>query len=97
MTTTHTREIARAIKAADDLYAQRIKAIRKTMLGNVRHLKAKTQVDKDEPPYTCPELQQHAMRPGAEDFLNLPSRIGDVLHYRDGTSQPTTHASRISP
>jgi hypothetical protein len=26
-----------------------------------------------------------AMRAGAEDALALPSRMGDRLHYRDGT------------
>jgi hypothetical protein len=38
----------------------------------------------------------HAARSGSEDFLNLPSRIGDVLHYRDKTSQPSTHATRTT-
>lgn len=27
------------------------------------------------------------LRPGAEDFLKLPSRIGNTLHYRDGRKE----------
>ena len=30
------------------------------------------------------DLAPPALRPGSEDFLAHPSRIGDRLHYRDG-------------
>lgn len=32
--------------------------------------------------YDAAELA--TVRPGADDFLALPSRVGDRLHYRDG-------------
>lgn len=35
------------------------------------------------PPYDGAELRAHT-RPGAQDFLAHPSRMGDQLHYRDG-------------
>lgn len=34
--------------------------------------------------YTCPELIAPAIRPGADDALEIPSRYGDRLHYRNG-------------
>jgi hypothetical protein len=30
------------------------------------------------------ELKSQSLRPGADDFLAIPSRFNDVLHYRDG-------------
>lgn len=30
------------------------------------------------------ELKSQSVRPGADDFLAIPSRFNDVLHYRDG-------------
>lgn len=33
--------------------------------------------------YNGAELRA-AVRPGADDFLSLPSRMGNRLHYRDG-------------
>jgi hypothetical protein len=34
-----------------------------------------------------PSDYQRPMRPGSEDFLALPSRMGDRLFYRDGTQK----------
>lgn len=34
--------------------------------------------------YAGSELSAPAVRPGADDSLKLPSRIGNALHYRDG-------------
>jgi len=31
------------------------------------------------------------LRPGSEDFLACPSRMGDALIYRDGRTERTTH------
>jgi len=31
------------------------------------------------------------VRPGSEDFLRYPSRMGDTLHYRDGRTERTEH------
>lgn len=39
----------------------------------------------ERPIYTPPpDLTSHR-RPGSEDFLKYPSRIGDTLYFRDGT------------
>ena len=37
--------------------------------------------------YDGRHITQGAVRPGADNFLALPSRIGDVLHYRDGHTE----------
>ncbi|MBC7619110.1 MAG: hypothetical protein H7293_09005 [Candidatus Saccharibacteria bacterium] len=34
--------------------------------------------------HPCKDMLAPAIRPGAEDALSLPSRVGDQLHYRDG-------------
>lgn len=34
--------------------------------------------------YKCPDLIAPAVRPGADDALQIPSRYGSRLHYRDG-------------
>ena len=34
--------------------------------------------------YTCPDLVAPSVRPGADDALQVPSRYGNRLHYRDG-------------
>jgi len=34
-------------------------------------------------PYN-PLVDQNTVRPGAEQFLSIPSRMGNTLHYRDG-------------
>ncbi len=34
--------------------------------------------------YNGKELRPYEGRPGANDALALPSRIGNALHYRDG-------------
>lgn len=39
----------------------------------------------DRPTYTPPQDLANYRRPGAEDFLRCPSRIGNKLYYRDGT------------
>lgn len=36
------------------------------------------------PTYDGKEMQPYQGRPGANDALELPSRIGKRLHYRDG-------------
>ena len=42
---------------------------------------------------TAAERQGAAPRPGSQDFLSIPSRYGNVLRYRDGTTAPSTHAT----
>lgn len=37
--------------------------------------------------YQGTELEPYAGRPGAMDANNLPSRMGDRLHYRDGRTE----------
>jgi hypothetical protein len=34
------------------------------------------------------ELKSQSVRPGADDFLAIPSRFNDLLHYRDGRKVP---------
>ncbi len=34
--------------------------------------------------YTCPELRPNADRPAAANAFELPSRMNNRLHYRDG-------------
>jgi hypothetical protein len=38
--------------------------------------------------YNGAELRPYDGRPGANDALRLPSRIGATLHYRDGRTAP---------
>lgn len=59
----------------DTLYARRLEAQRTT---------APTE---DYPKYDGAELRAHT-RPGAEDFLQWPSRIGGWLYYRGGKRVP---------
>lgn len=40
------------------------------------------------PVYDGKEMQPYQGRPGANDALALPSRMGDRLHYRDGRTEP---------
>lgn len=40
------------------------------------------------PIYDGKEMQPYQGRPGANDALALPSRMGDRLHYRDGKTEP---------
>jgi hypothetical protein len=40
------------------------------------------------PIYDGKEMQPYQGRPGANDALALPSRMGDRLHYRDGRTKP---------
>lgn len=39
------------------------------------------------PTYDGKEMQPYQGRPGANDALALPSRMGDRLHYRDGRTE----------
>ncbi len=39
------------------------------------------------PIYDGKEMQPYQGRPGANDALALPSRMGDMLHYRDGRTE----------
>lgn len=45
-----------------------------------------TQVMK-APNYDGKEMQPYQGRPGANDAMNLPSRMGNLLHYRDGRTE----------
>ena len=40
------------------------------------------------PVYDGKEMQPYQGRPGANDALELPSRMGNRLHYRDGRTEP---------
>jgi hypothetical protein len=40
------------------------------------------------PVYDGKEMQPYQGRPGANDALELPSRMGNRLHYRDGKTEP---------
>lgn len=40
------------------------------------------------PIYDGKEMQPYQGRPGANDALALPSRMGNRLHYRDGKIAP---------
>lgn len=40
------------------------------------------------PTYDGKEMQPYQGRPGANDALALPSRMGDRLYYRDGRAAP---------
>jgi len=67
--------------------------LKATLKGAQRKLPAKSQVrtvvngtTKKSDKYT-PVWQP--MRPGAEDALKVPSRMGDRLHYRDGRVEAT--------
>jgi hypothetical protein len=42
-------------------------------------------------PHYEPADYQAPARPGSEDFLELPSRIGNKLYYRDGTVKEITN------
>jgi hypothetical protein len=42
-------------------------------------------------PHYEPADYQAPARPGSEDFLELPSRIGNKLYYRDGTVEEITN------
>ena len=44
----------------------------------------------DLPVYDGAELGPYANRPGANQALQLPSRFGDQLRYRDGTVESAT-------
>ena len=37
--------------------------------------------------YKCPELKTNPIRKGIDDAYKLPSRMGDTLHYPDGTKE----------
>lgn len=41
---------------------------------------------------TCPPDKPVTMRPGAADFMGLPSRRGNLLVYPNGHTEPATHA-----
>jgi len=43
------------------------------------------------------DLAPPALRPGSEDFLACPSRIGQRLHYRDGRVTDLQGNSIFSP
>ena len=51
-----------------------------TTVGPIIHGSMTTQI-LDSP---CRDMLAPATRPGAEQALQIPSRVNDVLHYRDG-------------
>lgn len=40
--------------------------------------------------YHCPELSLPAVRPGADNHMEYPSRRGNTLYYRDGRTERIT-------
>ena len=48
----------------------------------------------DVPVYDGAELGPYANRPGANQALQLPSRFGDQLRYRDGTVESAAARDR---
>lgn len=57
-------------------------------LGPVHGLNPESRSFKDtimKAPVYNPNTKPAPLRPGSEDFLKYPSRIGKRLHYRDGT------------
>lgn len=37
--------------------------------------------------YKCPELKTNPVLKGIDDAFKLPSRMGNTLHYPDGTKE----------
>lgn len=63
-------------------------------LGPVHGLNPESRSFKDtvmKAPVYSPNTKTAPLRPGAEDFLKYPSRIGKRLLYRDGTVEEITH------
>ena len=56
----------------------------------VRSTKEKLQEVYLRPTYMGSELGDNCVRPGAYDSLELPSRFGNALHYRDGRVEQIT-------
>ena len=44
--------------------------------------------------YDGKELRKEAVRPGATDTWNLPSRFGNEIRYPDGKSETIQHGNK---